>query len=139
MHPNVVAMIDADMEKDGSIYIVQELLVGEDLDTKLEREGPFTPRDIAAILLPVMDALASAHAAGIVHRDVKPSNVFLTQVGKRTEPKLIDFGLSKLVGHDVRITTQGMVIGTPAYMSPEQFFEPETVDHRSDLWAMAVM
>jgi serine/threonine protein kinase/ABC-type phosphate/phosphonate transport system substrate-binding protein len=139
VHPNVVAMIDADMEKDGSIYIVQELLVGEDLDTKLEREGPFTPRDIAAILLPVMDALASAHAAGIVHRDVKPSNVFLTQVGKRTEPKLIDFGLSKLVGHDVRITTQGMVIGTPAYMSPEQFFEPETVDHRSDLWAMAVM
>jgi serine/threonine protein kinase/ABC-type phosphate/phosphonate transport system substrate-binding protein len=139
VHPNVVAMIDADMEKDGSIYIVQELLVGEDLDTKLEREGPFTPRDIAAILLPVMDALASAHAAGIVHRDVKPSNVFLTQVGKRVEPKLIDFGLSKLVGHDVRITTQGMVIGTPAYMSPEQFFEPETVDHRSDVWAMAVM
>jgi serine/threonine-protein kinase len=139
VHPNVVAMIDADMEKDGSIYIVQELLVGEDLDTKLEREGKLTPRDIAPILLPVMDALASAHAAGIVHRDVKPSNVFLTQVAERVEPKLIDFGLSKLVGHDVRITTQGMVVGTPAYMSPEQFFEPETVDHRSDVWAMAVM
>ncbi len=139
VHPNVVAMIDADMEKDGSIYIVQELLVGEDLDTKLEREGPFAPRDLGKILLPVMDALSSAHAAGIVHRDVKPSNVFLTRVGKSVEPKLIDFGLSKLVGHDVRITTAGMVIGTPAYMSPEQFFEPEAVDHRSDIWAMGVM
>ncbi|MBN8609707.1 MAG: protein kinase [Deltaproteobacteria bacterium] len=139
VHPNVVAMIDADMEKDGSIYIVQELLVGEDLDTKLEREGPFAPRELGKILLPVMDALTSAHAAGIVHRDVKPSNVFLTRVGKHVEPKLIDFGLSKLVGHDVRITTAGMVIGTPAYMSPEQFVEPEAVDHRSDIWAMGVM
>jgi len=139
VHPNVVAMIDADMEKDGSIYIVQELLVGEDLETKLEREGPFEAKEIAKILLPIMDALSSAHAAGIVHRDIKPSNVFLTKVGKNIEPKLIDFGLSKLVGVDVRITTQGMVLGTPAYMSPEQFYEPDTVDHRSDVWAMAVM
>ena len=112
---------------------------GEAPATKLEREGPFAPRELGKILVPVMDALTSAHAAGIVHRDVKPSNVFLTRVGKHVEPKLIGFGLSKLIGHDVRITTAGMVTGTPAYMSPEQFVEPEAVDHRSDIWAMGVM
>ncbi len=139
VHPNVVAMIDADMEKDGSIYIVQELLVGEDLETRIERDGPLELTEAQRLLLPVMDALSAAHAAGIVHRDIKPSNVFLTRAGKTEEPKLIDFGLSKLVGGDVRITTQGMAIGTPAYMSPEQFYEPDTVDHQSDVWAMAVV
>jgi serine/threonine-protein kinase len=139
VHPNVVAMLDADMERDGSIFIVQELLVGEDLETRLIREGPLSAQATAEVLLPVMDALSAAHAAGIVHRDIKPSNVYLTRDGKQLVPKLIDFGLSKHLGGDVRITTEGMALGTPAYMSPEQFFEPTSVDHRTDIWAMAVV
>lgn len=141
VHPNVVGVLDADRDGDrGWLYLVQELLVGEDLHTLLRREGPLAPARAAELLVPIMDALSAAHAAGLVHRDVKPSNVFLDQRGARVVPKLIDFGLTKSFEQDDGDFTQtGLVVGTPTHMSPEQLLSPSDVGPQTDVWSMGVV
>jgi serine/threonine-protein kinase len=141
-HPNVVGVLDIGQDEAKTPFIVQELLEGEDLATRVEREEGKLPVDEAlSILLPVIDAVATGHASGVVHRDLKPENVFLARVGSKTVPKLLDFGISKIqqAGPDDRkMTLAGTAMGTPTYMSPEQV-KGFDVDARADVWAFGVM
>jgi serine/threonine-protein kinase len=143
-HPNIVAVLDAGHdERDGTLYLVQELLTGTDLRRVLARR-PLDLHEAFATLVPVAHALASAHRHGVVHRDVKPENIFLATV--RTGgavPKLIDFGVSKIVTNsdagDSRLTRSGALLGTPHYMSPEQARGDRVIDALTDVWAMGVV
>jgi tRNA A-37 threonylcarbamoyl transferase component Bud32 len=142
-HKNIVRVLDlASDEETGSFYIVQELLTGESLADKLDREGVLSARAAATIMIPVLDALAAAHERGIVHRDVKPENVFLHREADGTiTPKLIDFGISKVAegGAGLAKTQTGTALGTPYYMSPEQVRGDSSIDHRADQWSAGVM
>ncbi|MFN9808149.1 MAG: protein kinase domain-containing protein [Deltaproteobacteria bacterium] len=140
-HPNVVDVLDMGKDDDGAVYMVLEYLEGESLSLRLERRRRLSPEETAAILLPVMDALAEAHDVGIVHRDIKPENVFIAVDGKRRAvPKLLDFGIAKvLAAGSARATRTGTVVGTPAYMSPEQADGRSEVGPASDVWSMGVL
>ena len=139
-HPNVVDVVDIGRDGDGSPFIVQELLEGEDLAKYVEgRGGRLSLAEITEYLLPVVDAVAAAHARGVVHRDLKPENVFLAQTGHRRIPKLLDFGISKLRLPNIKVTEVGTMMGTPAYMAPEQVQGSRDADPRTDVWALGVM
>ena len=141
-HPNVVDVLDIGKEDGGAPFIVQELLSGEDLAHLVARRGGKLPvEEVCDLMLPVIDAVAEAHAQGVVHRDIKPENVFLAK-GKPPQgptPKLLDFGISKVRAPDLRATEVGMMMGTPAYMAPEQIQGAREADPRSDVWALGVM
>ncbi|MFN7130714.1 MAG: protein kinase domain-containing protein [Myxococcales bacterium] len=134
-HPNIVRVIDF-AQTDARAYLVMELVEGETLEALLQREGALDPRRAVTILAALCDALGAAHDAGIVHRDLKPENVVLTGPG-RDVPKILDFGIARFT-FAAGTTQQGLVIGTPEYMSPEQALGKE-VDHRSDLYSLSVM
>ncbi len=137
---NVVDVLDMGTDVDGTMYLALELLDGESLAHRLDAAPKLAPDECARWLLPVMDALAAAHAAGIVHRDVKPDNVFLHRAGMgRTVPKLLDFGIAKFRESSQRRTTTGTVLGTVLYMSPEQAHGDSDVGPPSDVWAMGVV
>ncbi len=138
--PHVVQMLDYGIWED-SPYIVMELLDGEDLSQRLERRGRLTPSETIAILAQVSRGLAKAHAAGLVHRDLKPDNIFLVRDDDREIVKVLDFGIVRLDARrtDPRVTRRGMMIGTPSYMSPEQAMGQQDIDLRSDLWSLAVV
>jgi len=141
-HPNIVKVFDFGASPDGAPYLVMERMLGESLAARLEREGRLEPEDAVDIVIEVLRALEAAHDKDILHRDLKPENIFLAQAGERVMPKILDFGVSKILGDDaerVRMTRTGALVGTPAYMSPEQALGDATVDLRSDLWAMGVI
>lgn len=125
----------------GAPYIVMELLEGEDLQTFVDRVGVLPSDLVARYLGEVCEAMEEAHAAGIVHRDLKPQNLFkVTTPGGRDLIKVLDFGVSKLhQGDGATRTANGAIIGTPAFMSPEQMVSSKDVDRRSDIWAMGVI
>jgi serine/threonine protein kinase len=131
-HPNVITTYDV-VEEDDRPWIVMELLKTRSLSEVLRDEGPLPPHRVAEIGLGVLAALETAHAQGVVHRDVKPSNVLVTADGR---PVLTDFGIATMAG-DPALTSTGVVLGSPAYMSPERArgkaFGPE-----SDLWSLGV-
>ena len=137
--PHVVQVLDYGVTTAGTPFIVMELLEGKDLRARIGPGNPVPPRETTAIVRQVARALGRAHELGIVHRDVKPENVFLCQHDD-DEPfvKVLDFGVAKREseGH---LTTTGTTVGTPYYMSPEQLVGAKTVDARSDLWAVGVM
>jgi len=139
-HPGLVAVHDFDRTPDGAAYLVMDLLEGETLQQRLERRGMLPWPEAKRITLEAGDALAAAHDAGLLHRDVKPGNVFLARERKGERVVLLDFGLVKRMGSGVvsRVTASGAVVGTPMYMSPEQA-RGETVDTRSDLYGLAVV
>ena len=143
-HPNVVTVLDAGRDRTGAPFVVQELLDGMDLAEWLARKGGrVSPKAAVAVLLPIARALVHAHAAGVVHRDVKPENVFLARDGAgRVVPKLVDFGISRFVADETarapRLTGTS-VLGTPAYMSPEQVRATRDVDGRTDVWSLGVV
>jgi serine/threonine-protein kinase len=141
-HPNVVDVLDIGQEENGAPFIVQELLEGKDLAHYVVQHGKKISQDVALrILIPVVEAVAAAHAKGVVHRDLKPANVFLAK-SERGEvvPKLLDFGISQVRAHEnVRITETGVAMGTPAYMSPEQVMGTKDIDARADVWALGVI
>jgi serine/threonine protein kinase len=142
-HPNVVEVIDHGYLPDGTAYLVMELLPGESLASRLRNRGRLTPQELMPIALQMCDALAAVHAAGVVHRDVKPSNVLLAV--DRDNPawpervKLLDFGIARVEWEETRITNTGGPLGTPGYMSPEQETGEGEVDGRSDLFALGAM
>lgn len=141
-HPNIVKVFDFGSATDGSPYLVMERMVGESLAARLEREGALVPEEAVDIVVEVLRALEAAHEKDILHRDMKPENIFLAQAGELIMPKILDFGVSKILGDDaerVRMTRTGALVGTPAYMSPEQALGDATVDLRSDVWAMGVI
>ena len=134
-HPGVVAVLDDGVAEDGSAFLVLELLEGETIDARRLRLGGTMPIEEALDLADqALDALAAAHAKGIVHRDVKPENVFLTNEGTI---KLLDFGLARMKSFQAEVTKTGVTIGTPEFMPPEQAMgRRDEVDARSDVWAL---
>ncbi|MFO0608621.1 MAG: serine/threonine-protein kinase [Polyangiales bacterium] len=141
-HPNVVDVLDMGQDPaDGSLFIVQELLEGEDLRALLAREGPLDERRARALIAPALRGLAAAHAAGVVHRDVKPANLFLARGPEGEEAiKVIDFGIAREAEVDTRNRTgTGVTVGTPAYMAPEQLRAEKSVGPAADVWAVGVV
>ncbi len=140
--PHVVQMLDYGVTENGVPFIVMEFLEGEDLSHRVAR-GRLSPADAGEIVLQLGRALGKAHERGIVHRDVKPSNVFLCDAGdERVFIKLLDFGIAKanagrLLGG--KTTETGALMGSPFYMSPEQVIGAKDLDFRSDLWALGVV
>ncbi len=135
-HPGAVGVLDDDVTEDGLVFFVMDLLDGESLEKRLEREGPLATADVLAIASNLLDVLAAAHAKGIVHRDIKPENIYLLHDGGQ---RLLDFGIARLHEQTAtkNATQTGAAMGTPAYMPPEQARGRwEMVDARSDLWAV---
>lgn len=140
-HPNAVSVLDFNVTEGGLPYLVMELLEGRPFDKELLEFGPLEPRRAAEILVPVCQVLAEAHAQGIVHRDVKPQNIFLHYGRLGEVVKVLDFGIAKMVGQSVmneRITTEGSIVGTPAYMAPERLSDGP-YDGRSDVFSVGVV
>jgi len=133
-HPNIVQVLDLDQMPDGSIYVVMELLQGMTLSRRVKTVGPLSPAEAVEVFGQVCRALDAAHAFGIVHRDMKPGNIFLCDDGT---VKVLDFGMSKLAQAE-SITQQGFTLGTPEYMSPEQCVGAE-LDGRADLYSIGVV
>ncbi len=142
-HPAVVDVYDMGQMEDGTPYIVMEHLEGEGMDHRLQREGRFRPSEAAAWIAFVARGLDEAHKRGIVHRDLKPGNIFFALDDRGDVlPKVLDFGISKATGparNELVQTMQGTVLGSPAYMSPEQARGDIEIDARSDVWALGVI
>ena len=132
-HPNICSIHDIGSSDDGRPYLVMARYQGETLRQRLDR-GPLSIDEGCALACQVARGLDRAHAAGIVHRDIKPGNIFITEHG---EVKILDFGLAKMAD-DAGLTLTGALIGTPAYMAPEQV-RGESVDARTDIWAFGVV
>ena len=141
-HPNVVDVFDVARDDDGTPFIVQELLSGQDLEQYLgaSDDGRLPAGEALEIMTPVADAVAAAHKQNVVHRDLKPANIFLAREGEKIIPKVLDFGacLYQTVGA-LSAKEQRMLIGTPHYMAPEQISTAMDVDARADVWAMGVI
>ena len=141
-HPSIVRVFDFGKTELGDPFLVMELLHGEPLDDVLNRRQRLPALNAVQLMLPVASALAAAHAKGIVHRDIKPDNIILVSDDSGAiVPKLLDFGIAKLKEEKraPRITQEGVVLGSPAYMSPEQAVGDSTVDARSDIWSLCVV
>jgi serine/threonine protein kinase len=139
--PHIVQVLDFGIDA-GEPYLVMELLRGEALGQRLERHGLLPPQETALVMRQLGRAMTRAHAAGLVHRDLKPDNVFLTEEGEPFHVKVLDFGIAKPPAEvasqsPTQLTAPGALVGTPVYMSPEQ--AEGRADERSDLWSMAVM
>jgi serine/threonine-protein kinase len=143
-HPNSTKVFLYGELEDGSLYIVMEFLEGRNLNQTVRAEGPFPVARALPILIQVCGALDEAHQAGIIHRDMKPENLFLCQQGRlRDYPKVLDFGLAKVTEREMRpgsliLTQEGMVFGTPEFMSPEQA-QGAVLTPSSDLYSLAVI
>jgi eukaryotic-like serine/threonine-protein kinase len=138
-HPNIVRMLDYGETPRGDPFIAMELLDGEDLAQLMERLGTLPALEAVQLLLPIAHALGTAHAKGIVHRDVKPENIFLAKDEVATTmPKLLDFGIVRQMANPRRLTLDGAVLGTPDYMSPEQARGQATTG-QTDLWGFGVV
>ncbi len=137
-HPGVVDLHDSGELPDGAVYLVMERLVGRDLATVLAADGRGTPAQVASLVSQAASALAAAHASGVVHRDVKPANLFLVPSGAGFRVKVLDFGLAKPLGPDDALTRTGMLVGTPAYMAPEQV-NGQRVTPATDLYSLAAV
>jgi len=140
-HPALVRVFDFGWTRHGDPYLVMELVQGETLAAMLKREARVPAIRAVQTLLPIVDGLRMAHDKGIVHRDIKPDNVFLAAdaLGRR-QPKLLDFGIAKVDKQvDGRLTQVGAVLGSPDYMSPEQALGLDDIDERTDIWSLCVV
>lgn len=137
-HPSIVRALDFGHTEHGKPFIVLELLEGEDLAALLERQGSIPPERAVSILLPIAHALAVVHENQIVHRDVKPENVFLARAETGTLPKLLDFGIARKTGRVKRLTARDTALGTPDYMSPQQA-RGDATDASTDQWSFCVV
>ncbi len=141
-HPNVVDVFDVGTHDD-TFFLVMEYLEGEPLSQALRR-GPMPLSQVLSLLIPAMRGVAAGHACGIIHRDIKPDNIFLARVADMPEPlvKVLDFGISKVPqssGEDLSLTETGVTLGTPLYMSYEQLSGLRDVDARTDVYAFGVI
>ena len=137
-HPGVVDVFDLGELDDGSAFIVMEYLIGRALSEEIARHGRGSPRQVAELLRQVGAALAAAHRTGVVHRDIKPQNVFLTRHADGFHARLLDFGVARVAGGGADTTRSGALFGTPAYMAPEQI-GGAAGDERSDLYSLAAV
>jgi serine/threonine protein kinase len=142
-HPNTIKVYDFGQTPTGELYIAMELLNGQALEQAIEHHGAMAPERVDRIMLQVTGSLQEAHEKGIVHRDLKPANIYLTKRGGEEDyVKVLDFGIAKrdekADKKEQKLTQQGTVLGTPPYMSPEQF-RGGAIDLRSDIYALGVM
>jgi serine/threonine protein kinase/class 3 adenylate cyclase len=139
-HPNVVQIHDLGVDGEEP-YIVMELLEGEDLETRLRRRERLPPNQLSVLFTQIARALMAAHTVGIVHRDLKPANLFVSRIDGQDVVKILDFGLVRLKSRSTDVTPESMdgMVGTLRYMSPEQIRGDLDLDHRSDLWSIAVV
>jgi serine/threonine protein kinase len=140
-HPGIVQILDCDVHSSGRAYIIMEYLHGESLRGALGRVGRFANDlpTVANVVAQVAEAVGAAHEKGIVHRDLKPDNIFLLASNDRVPVKVLDFGVAKLLGAEMELSTAtrtGSLLGTPLYMSPEQCRSAGAVDHRSDIYSL---
>jgi hypothetical protein len=133
-HPNIVEAVDLGTSSDGHTYFAMELLEGITL-RKLMTQGALAPAFAVHIVLCILDALEAAHRSDLVHRDVKPENVFLSRDGS---VRLLDFGVAKWIAEDQALTRSGVLLGTPRYMAPEQL-KGDPIDARADVYAAGVL
>jgi eukaryotic-like serine/threonine-protein kinase len=141
-HPNTVEIFDYGHTEDGTFYYVMEYLPGLSLEGLVDTVGPLMPARVIFFLRQACEALAEAHAAGLIHRDLKPGNLFATRRGGRYDfVKLLDFGLvAEVKGHaGTNNGRERAVVGTPAYMAPEQVLNDRPLDHRCDLYALGAV
>jgi eukaryotic-like serine/threonine-protein kinase len=142
-HRNIVGVLDAgEIVGEGLLFLAMELLHGSPLSNHLRAGEPLAPGEILPVLVEVCHGLEAAHAAGVIHRDVKPENIFLAIVpGEGVVPKILDFGLSTAGDRrmQTRITADGQVLGTPMYMSPEQAAARPDLTPATDVWSMGVI
>ena len=138
-HPHLVSVVDFGQAESGEPYLVMEYLEGDDLDHRLRRVGRMPIEAVVHVVRQVASALNAAHDQGVVHRDLKPGNVFLVQIpGEPDFVKILDFGISKMKAARTQLTSASAVMGTPNYMAPEQATGMlEEIDHRTDQWALA--
>jgi DNA-binding response OmpR family regulator len=135
-HPGVISIFDSGELEDGALYLVMEWLEGHDLGQIIARDGPGTPVQVVEVLRQVCAALGAAQVANLVHRDIKPANIFVMPSVGECKVKLLDFGVAKDFNRDSQLTETGRLVGTPLYMSPEQFLG-KPLDARSDLYSLA--
>src|SRR5262249_40145078 len=137
---HVARVLDVGVREDNSPFIVMEYLEGQTLARSLSQNGPFEIPVAVDYALQACEALAEAHAVGIVHRDVKPSNLFLTRRADGSFfVKVIDFGIAKAVSADAldsSLTMPNAIVGSPKYMAPEQMRSSGNIDQRADIWSM---
>jgi serine/threonine-protein kinase len=141
-HPNSISIYDFGRSEEGTFYYAMEYVDGVDLQTLVERDGPQDPARVAHLLAQLAGALVEAHQIGLIHRDVKPANIMVCERGGSSDfLKLLDFGLIKelSVSEEVTQTDPERVLGTPLYLSPEALTAPDTVDARSDLYAVGAV
>jgi hypothetical protein len=141
-HPNTVAVFDYGRTPDGIFYYAMEYMEGLNLDDLVKRFGPLPDARVVYILKQICGALAEAHAAGLIHRDIKPANIFLTcRGGMHDFVKVLDFGLVKAISgvDQANLTNPNAVTGTPFYLSPEGVSQPDQVDARADVYALAAV
>jgi serine/threonine-protein kinase len=139
--PHTIQLYDFGVSSEGAFYYVMEFLDGVDLETSVATYGPMEPARVVYVLRQVCESLEEAHAAGLVHRDIKPANIFLCRHGTRYDfVKVLDFGLVALCAQsgdvEPKLTMEGMVGGTPAYLPPEMAVNPDAVDSRADVYAV---
>ena len=134
-HPNVTTIYDFGVTEEGTPYIVQEFLTGEDLDKLIKKSAPLSLRRKVQILVDVCEGLGYAHAAGIIHRDIKPSNIRILDDGT---VKIMDFGIAKSLISPSTLTQTGITLGTASYLAPEQI-RGETLDARTDIFSLGVV
>src|SRR5689334_14126931 len=141
-HPNIVEVYDHGRTEDGTYYSVMEHLEGLGLDELVDRHGPLLPGRVVYLLRQVCGASGAAHAAGLIHHDIKPSNIFaLRRAGLEDVAKLLDFGLvlPAAILDEATLTREGQILGTPHYMSPEQARGGHELDGRSDIYSLGAV
>src|SRR5580693_8170643 len=142
-HPNIIEVIDVGQAEDSSLFLVMELLTGTSLDVAVRQHKPaISVFDFIGHMRLVAEALAAAHRSGVIHRDLKPTNIFLhTDRDGRIVPKILDFGVSKILEEEnnTSLTVVGTVLGSPLYMSPEQARGAAGIDGRTDVFAFGSM
>jgi CheY-like chemotaxis protein/tRNA A-37 threonylcarbamoyl transferase component Bud32 len=137
-HPGVLRVYDTGALDDGFIFLVTEMLRGQDLELLVRHYGPARPDQAARLMRQLGSALSAAHRSRVLHRDIKPGNIFLVAAPDGFLAKMLDFGLAKSLRADDTLTKTGLIVGTPAYMSPEQI-QGRSLDARSDIYSLAVV
>ncbi|MEM7447395.1 MAG: serine/threonine-protein kinase [Myxococcota bacterium] len=139
-HDNVVQVYDTGTDDEGVPFIVMEYLDGESLSAILTRERRLSSETACTVAAQILSGLAAAHEQGVVHRDLKPPNIFICHTSDGIDRvKILDFGISKIGGSSVQLTADGGMVGTPHYMAPEQVRAAKDVDHRADIYAVGVL
>jgi serine/threonine-protein kinase len=137
-HPAFVRVYDAGNTPDGCAFIEMDQLAGYELYALRKQQGPFPPERVVHIAIGVLDALAALHARGVIHRDLKTQNIYVVPAPTGEQVKLLDLGFAK-VEDNLKLTSKDHILGTPFYISPEQYLDPSAVDGRADLFSLGIV